>query len=100
MSPILALNVLWQIGQVVSAGSSGFGCCCPSFRFLRFSSSSAHLLASKAVNPSLMLVLHSFLSKALDSQLLKSMLHFFMLAFSRSLGLFFYPPLFRLPSFS
>ena len=100
MSPILALNVLWQIGQVVSAGSSGFGCCCLSFRFLRFSYSSVHLLSSNTVIPSLMMVLHIFLSKTLCSQLLKSMLHFFMLAFRRSLYLFFFQLLFRLPSFS
>ena len=50
--PILALNVLWQSGQVVPDVKSRLDCCCLSFRFLLFPPNSAHLLASKAVVPS------------------------------------------------
>ena len=100
ISPIRALKVLWHSGQVVPGGKLGLGCLCFSFRFLLFSSKSAHQLASKIDVPFRMVDRHWLLSIAVVSQLLVLMLHFFRFAFKTSLYLFICPPILRLPSLS
>lgn len=91
MWPNFYLKIPWLRSAY---GELGLGCCFLIFRRRPISFRLADRLDSKSVVSSLTMDRHRFLSIAVDSQLLMSILHFFMFCFRTSLNHFFWFPLF------